>query len=51
VAQFEAGREAPEVAQFGEARKLRARGIDARGGFTREMTYGFGRVEIGDAKR
>jgi hypothetical protein len=51
VAQFEAGHDVPEVAQFGEARKLRARATDARGGFTREITYGYGRVEIGEAKR
>ena len=51
VAQFEVGHDLPEVAQFGEARRLRARGADAQGGFTREITYTYGRIEIGEAKR
>ena len=51
VAQFEAGHELPEVAQFGEARRIRARAADAQGGFTRELTYTYGHVEIGVAKR
>ncbi len=51
VAQLEGGHEIPDLAQFGEARRLRARAADAKGGFTREITYTYGRVEIGLVKR
>jgi hypothetical protein len=42
---------APEVAQFGTAPHLRAKALDAKGGFTREITYVYGRVELAEAKR
>jgi formylglycine-generating enzyme required for sulfatase activity len=50
LARFDAGREVPEVAPLGE-KKLRARALDAQGSYQRELTYSFGRVEVGEAKR
>jgi hypothetical protein len=51
VAQFEAGFEAPEVALFGEPRKIRAKGADAQGAFVRDLVYSYGRVSVSEAKR
>jgi hypothetical protein len=51
VAQFEAGYAAPEVALFGEPRKIRARGADAQGAFVRDLVYSYGRVTVSEAKR
>jgi hypothetical protein len=51
VAQFEAGYEAPEVALFGEPRKIRAKGADAQGAFVRDLVYSYGRVTVSEAKR
>jgi formylglycine-generating enzyme len=51
VAQFETGFIAPEVAQNGEARRIRARGLDAQGAFVRDLVYSYGRVEISEPKR
>ncbi len=41
----------PELARIGEARRLRIRSLDAKGTFSREITYAYGRVELGDQKR
>jgi formylglycine-generating enzyme required for sulfatase activity len=51
VAQFEAGFEAPELALYGEPRKIRARGMDAQGAFVRDLVYTYGRVDVSEAKR
>jgi hypothetical protein len=51
VAHFEAGYEAPDVALFGEARKIRAKGADAQGAFVRDLVYSYGRVSVSEAKR
>jgi formylglycine-generating enzyme len=51
VAQFETGFIAPEIAQNGEARRIRARGLDAQGAFVRDLVYSYGRVEISEPKR
>ena len=51
VAHFEASFEAPEVALFGEPRKIRARGTDAQGAFVRDLVYAYGRVTVSEAKR
>ncbi len=51
VAHFEAGHEAPEIAQLGEPRKIRARGADAQGPFVRDLVYSYGRVDVSEAKR
>ncbi len=51
VTQFEMGFIAPEVAQNGEARRIRARGLDGTGAFVRDLVYSFGRVELSEPKR
>jgi Sulfatase-modifying factor enzyme 1 len=51
VAHFETSFEAPEVALFGEPRKIRAKGTDAQGPFVRDLVYAYGRVTVSDAKR
>lgn len=45
------GRDVPELARNGDARHLRFRALDTRGVFSRDVTYVYGRVEIGDVKR
>ncbi len=40
-----------ELARIGTARKLRIRGLDERGSFSREITYVYGLVEIAEPKR
>jgi formylglycine-generating enzyme required for sulfatase activity len=51
IARFDAGSIAPDLAQLADPKTLRARGFDATGSYSRELTYAYGRVEIGDAKR
>lgn len=41
----------PDVARVGDPKQLRIRGLDARGTFGRELTYVYGRVELGDVRR
>ena len=41
----------PDVARIGDARHLRIRGLDPSGTFGRDITYVYGRVEIGRASR
>ncbi len=49
--EIDSGHVAADVAQFGEARHLRMRGLDTYGTFLREITYAYGRVELGETKR
>lgn len=51
VARMDGGRSIPDLARIGDARHLRMRGLDARGTFSREITYVYGRVELGDSRR
>ncbi len=41
----------PDVARIGDARHLRIRGLDPSGTFGRDITYVYGRVEIGRISR
>jgi hypothetical protein len=41
----------PDVARIGDARHLRIRGLDPAGTFGRDITYVYGRVEIGRVSR
>jgi hypothetical protein len=41
----------PDVARIGDARHLRIRGLDPNGTFGRDITYVYGRVEIGRISR
>lgn len=41
----------PDVARIGDARHLRIRGLDPAGTFGRDITYVYGRVEIGRENR
>jgi hypothetical protein len=51
LARFEDdSRDGFDVAQGTEPRKLRARGLEARGSFFRELVYAYGRVDVADAK-
>ena len=45
------GRDLPEVARVGDPRHLRMRALDTLGIFGRDITYVYGRVEIGEPKR
>jgi hypothetical protein len=45
------GRDPPEIARVGDPRHLRMRSLDAQGVFGRDITYVYGRVELGDPKR
>lgn len=45
------GRDPAELARNGDARHLRFRALDTRGTFSRELTYVYGRVELGEMKR
>jgi hypothetical protein len=45
------GSSMPELARVGDAKHLRIRSLDARGTFSRELNYVYGRVELGEAKR
>jgi hypothetical protein len=51
VASASSGKDLPELARNGDARHLRIRALDARGVFSRDITYVYGRVEIADPKR
>jgi len=45
------GFEAAEVAEAGEAKHLRFKGIDATSAYLRDFTYAYGRIEMGDVRR
>jgi formylglycine-generating enzyme required for sulfatase activity len=45
------GFEAAEVAEVGEARRLRLKGFDATSAYLRDFSYAFGRIELGDIRR
>ncbi len=45
------GRELPEITKGSDARHIRVRSLDVRGIFSREVTYVYGRVDVGDMKR
>jgi hypothetical protein len=40
-----------EMAQLGDARHIRTRGNGPRGAYTREITYAYGAIELGPARR
>ncbi len=45
------GFEAAEVAEVGDAKRLRLKGLDATSAYLRDFTYAFGRIELGDIRR
>lgn len=45
------GHDLPELSRAGDARHLRIRSLDGRGVFSRDVTYVYGRVELGEPKR
>jgi hypothetical protein len=45
------GKELAEVARNGDPRHLRFRALDQRGIFSRDITYAYGRVDLGEPKR
>jgi hypothetical protein len=45
------GFEASEVAQAGDGKHLRFKGVDATSGYLRDFTYAFGRIELGAVHR
>jgi sulfatase modifying factor 1 len=51
LAQIETGFEAAEVAEVGDARHMRLKGIDAKSGYLRDFTYSYGRIEMGAIQR
>jgi len=51
LASASSGKDLAEVARFGSPRHLRFRALDPRGVFARDITYSYGRVEIGAIKR
>ena len=51
IANVEVGPQFPELARIGDARHLRFRTSDAKGTYSRELTYIYGRVEAGETKR
>jgi hypothetical protein len=51
LAQTATGRDPPELARNGDLRHLRMRSLDQRGTFSRDITYLYGKVELGAPKR
>ncbi len=51
LAHVDTGFEAAEVAQVGDPRHLRLKGVDAKSAYLRDFTYVYGRIELGDIKR
>jgi hypothetical protein len=47
----ETGFDAAEVAEAGEARHLRFKGIDSTSGYVRDLTYAYGRIDLGEIRR
>lgn len=51
LSSFATGTGYPEVTRLGDARHIRIRSLDARGLFSREISYVYGRVDLGEMKR
>ncbi len=51
LAQIDTGFAAAEVAEVGDARHMRLKGVDATSAYLRDFTYAYGRVELGAIKR
>jgi hypothetical protein len=51
LAQIDTGFEAAEVAEVGDARHMRLKGVDATSAYLRDFTYAYGRVAMGAIKR
>jgi hypothetical protein len=51
VAHVDTGFEASEIAEVGDARHMRLKGTDSKGGYLRDFTYSYGRVEMGPITR
>jgi hypothetical protein len=51
LAQIDTGFDAAEVAEVGDARHMRLKGVDATSAYLRDFTYAYGRVEMGPIKR
>jgi len=51
VKEIDGGHLGPEVALFGESRRIRMQSVDDRSAFVREITYVVGMIEIGPMKR
>jgi len=49
--QVDTGFEAAEVAEVGDAKHMRFKGLDAKSAYLRDFTYVFGRVELGPVQR
>lgn len=45
------GSSPPEIARSGDARHVRIRSLDPRGVFSRDLTYLYGRIDLGPPKR
>lgn len=48
---IDGGRLAPEVAEFGDSRRIRMQSVDDRSAFVREITYVVGMIQLGPVKR
>ncbi len=48
---LENGFEASEIAEVGDPRHLRFKGVDGKSAYLRDFTYSYGRIELGDIKR
>lgn len=48
---IDGGHLAPEVAEFGESRRIRMQSVDDRSAFVREMSYVVGMIQLGPVKR
>ncbi len=51
LAEIPTGLDFPDVAQNGDARHLRIRGLELRGGFLRDVIYTYGLVDVAEKKR
>jgi formylglycine-generating enzyme required for sulfatase activity len=51
VTTLASGKDLSEVTRGADARHLRIRSLDARGVYSREVTYLYGRVDVGEPKR
>jgi formylglycine-generating enzyme len=51
LAAASSGKDLPEVARNGDPRHLRFRSLDQRGVYQRDITYAYGRIELGASKR
>jgi len=51
LAHFDTGSEAADVAEAGDARHLRFKGVDTTSAYLRDFTYAYGRIELGAVQR